>query len=368
LTDKAWYRLAEPGQACCALLFALTCVPASPVCAGDTQIQISASELFTLAARFGATDKARAIAIYQALERDPHVAIRNEARFRHARLLETGRELVEAAVLLRAILDEQPEAQPVRLELAALLARMGDISGARRELRQAQAGALPPQVAQVVKQYAAALRSRKPWGGSLELALAPDSNINRATSQTTLDTVIAPLNLSHDARQQSGLGLKEASQIYARIDTGQAFTLVPRLSSQATLYGESQFNDISASAQMGVEWRHGADRFTPSAGLTWRWYGRQIYGRTQSVSLDWLHPAGPRAQIDTQISINRARYPHSSFQDGMIYTASLSYERAFTTRTGAACPCPAIARQRLTRAMRRGRLRQVGSIGTIWAS
>lgn len=274
------------------------------------------------------------MSIYRALEHDPSIAIRNEARFRHAKLLEGKHKLVEAAVLLRAIIDEQAEAQPVRLELSAVLAQMGDIKAARHELRQAQAAGLPPQIAQVIKQYAAALRSRKPWGGSLELALAPDSNINRATSQTTLDTVIAPLNLSHDARQQSGLGVKESSQLYARVDTGQTLTLVPRLSSQAVLYGASQFNDISASAQLGIEWRRKADRFTPSAGFTWRWYGNQIYARTQSVSIDWLHPAGPRAQFDTTLSVNRARYPHNSLQDGMIYAASVGYERAFTARSG----------------------------------
>ncbi|NKJ00429.1 hypothetical protein FHW92_002488 [Novosphingobium sp. SG707] len=212
---------------------------------------------------------------------------------------------------------------------------MGDLTAARRELRQAQAGGLPPQVAQVVKQYAAALRSRKPWGGSFELALAPDSNINRATSATTLDTVIAPLNLSQDARQQSGLGVKESSQIYGRLDLGKSFTLVPRVSSQATLYQSSQFNDISASAQLGLEYRHRADRITPSAGYTWRWYGGNIYARTQSLSLDWLHPAGKRAQIDTTISLNRVRYATNSLQDGMIYTAAVSYERALSARSGA---------------------------------
>nr|WP_246870136.1 surface lipoprotein assembly modifier [Novosphingobium sp. SG707] len=282
-----------------------------------------------------ARDADTASTIYAALEHDPNPSLRNEASFRHANLLKKQGRLTEAALLLRTILDSEPNAQPARLELADVLAQMGDLTAARRELRQAQAGGLPPQVAQVVKQYAAALRSRKPWGGSFELALAPDSNINRATSATTLDTVIAPLNLSQDARQQSGLGVKESSQIYGRLDLGKSFTLVPRVSSQATLYQSSQFNDISASAQLGLEYRHRADRITPSAGYTWRWYGGNIYARTQSLSLDWLHPAGKRAQIDTTISLNRVRYATNSLQDGMIYTAAVSYERALSARSGA---------------------------------
>lgn len=302
---------------------------------GETA-NVSAAQLFLMA------DEAQqqknvtlAISIYEVLAKDAKPDIRNEARFRHARILRKLGKLAEAAVLYRMIVDDKPDANAVRLELAAVLAQMGNISAARRELRQAQAGGLPPQVAQVVKQYAAALRSRKPWGGSFELALAPDSNINRATSATTLDTVIAPLNLSQDARQQSGLGVKESSQIYGRLDLGKSFTLVPRVSSQATLYQSSQFNDISASAQLGLEYRHRADRITPSAGYTWRWYGGNIYARTQSLSLDWLHPAGKRAQIDTTISLNRVRYATNSLQDGMIFAAAVSYERALSARSGA---------------------------------
>jgi tetratricopeptide (TPR) repeat protein len=276
-----------------------------------------------------------ATTIYRALEHDPSLDIRNEARFRHAQLLARQRKLTEAALLYRAILDEKPDAQRVRLALAALLAQMGDLNAARRELRQAQAGALPPDVAQVVKQFTAALRSRKPWGGSFELAFAPDSNINRATSATTLDTVIAPLNLSQDARQQSGIGIRQSSQVYARLDLGKRLTLVPRLSSQAALYRAGQFNDISGSAQLGFEWRLKSDRITPSLGHTWRWYGGGIYARTQSLTVDWLHPAGKRAQLNASASINRARYATNPLQDGMIYTGAVGYERALSARSGA---------------------------------
>lgn len=292
--------------------------------------------MFEIAAELETTNlPTDAMVVYQALSHDPDIEIRNEARFRHAQLLTRMNKPAEAAVLYRAILDEKPDASRVRLELAALLAQMGDLSGARHQLRQAQASGLPPEVAQVVNQYVAALRSLKPWGGSFELALAPDSNINRATDAKTLDTVIAPLDLSRDARARSGLGVKGSGQLYVRANLGKDLTLVPRVSGLGTLYRASQFNDISGSAQLGLEWRVKSDRFTPSAGYTWRWYGGDLYARTQSFSLDWLHPAGKRAQIDTDFGISRVRYVRNAFQDGMIYNGSVSYERALTARSGA---------------------------------
>jgi outer membrane protein len=299
-------------------------------------IYLTASALFKVADQeLQSGHTAAAITIYRALERDANISVRSEARFRHGQLLANRHKFAEAATLYRAILDEQPQAQRVRLELAAVLTSIGDLRGARGQLRQAQAGGLPPEVAQVVNQYVAALRSFKPWGGSFELALTPDSNINRATDGKTLDTVIAPLDLSRDARQRSGLGLKPSGQLYVRANLSKDLTLVPRISGQGTFYRQNQFNDVSGSAQLGLEWRLKSDRFTPSAGYTWRWYGGDLYARTRSFSIDWLHPAGKRGQFDTNLGISRARYVRNGLQDGVIYNGSVSYERALTARSGA---------------------------------
>lgn len=299
-------------------------------------IQLSAAQIFAFAeemVKIGKVDDA--INVLKLVTHDNNSDYRAEARVRVARLLVAKGNFIDAAVWYRKLLDEKSDAAAVRMELAALLTRIGDVEGARRQLRQAQATGLPPEVALAVRQYVAALRSQKPWGGSLELAFAPDSNINRATSAKTLDTVIAPLNLSRDAQQQSGIGLKESSQTYARLNVGKTWTLVPRLSSQATFYRARQFDDISGSAQLGIEWRIKGDRIIPAVGYTWRWYGGSLYARTQSLNIDWLHPAGKRAQFDTSASVNRVRYVGNSAQDGMIYTVALGYERAFSSRSGA---------------------------------
>ncbi len=57
-------------------------------------------------------------------------------------------------------------------------------------MRQAQAGGLPPEVARFVDRYSAALRDQKPLGASIDIAPAPDSNIDRATRSQTLGTVL----------------------------------------------------------------------------------------------------------------------------------------------------------------------------------
>src|SRR5262249_27138482 len=136
--------------------------------------------------------------IYRALARDPDPDLRAEARFRLGMMLATQHRYRAAAIAFRTLLDEKPGANRVRLELARVLALMGDDDAARRQLRQAQSMGLPPDVAVTVGRFANALRTSRPVGGSIELSLVPDSNINRATKAATVDTVIAPLTLDRD--------------------------------------------------------------------------------------------------------------------------------------------------------------------------
>ena len=307
----------------------------APTADGRALTGLSAAQLFDIADQARVAGRtADAEAIYKALGRDPDLDVRSEARFRLGMMYADLGRNEEAALAFRALLDEQPGAARVRLELARVLAAMGEEGRARQQLRQAQASGLPPDVAQLVDRYAAALRSNRAFGGNMEFALAPDSNINRATDAKTLDTVIAPLNLSDDARETSGLGVHLTGQVFARIDLSPRLKLVPRLSGDGIFYGKSDFNDVSGSALVGLEWQAGGDRIMPSAGATWRWYGGRPYARTATADLRWIHRLGRRAQSDIGVSYGRAHYIRNSLQDGDLFGLTASVERALSARTG----------------------------------
>lgn len=315
---------------------------AAPAAAAATQAQrpekiegVSAPQLLDLAQQAEKNgDQPAAETIYKALEHDPDADIRNEARFRHGQLLTRQHKLADAATLYRAILDEKPDAQRVRLELAAVLAQMGDLGAARRALRQAQAGGLPPDVARVIDQYAAALRSYKPINASVEISLAPSNNINRATSATTLDTVLAPFQLSDDARARSGVGLKFGGQVSARVPLITNLNLTGRVSGLANLYRDSSFDDWIGAAEGGVEMTLGKLRLRPLIGRSYRWYGTHPYATTDTASLGLDRQLGRRAQLSAKFGFGRADYRLNDLQDGHIYDANLSYERALGRRSG----------------------------------
>jgi outer membrane protein len=326
---------AGSGAASCALLVAAWTIFASPLCAQESAGVLTAPQVFDLAdARRDAGAVEDALTLYAALAGDADAEVRAEARYRRGLLLADLGRYEEAAVAFRALLDERPDALAGRLELARMFAALGLEPAARRELRQAQVAGIPPEAAGMVDQFAAALRSPARVGGSLEFSLAPDTNINRATQARTLDTIIAPLTLSDDARAQSGVGGRVAGQVYIRAPLSQAWSIVPRASGLATVYDDSRFNDISASGLVGLEWRGGADRISASLGQTFRWFAGDLYARTDVVAMDWVRLLERSSQLLLSISAADARYEQNALQNGELYDVSGSYERAINSRSG----------------------------------
>lgn len=303
--------------------------------AEQDRIAVSAEQLLAFADRARlAGEIATAESAYRALFDDPSVEVRSEARFRLAMMLVAQRKMAEAAILLRTILDEQPNAQRVRLELAHVLNLLGDETGARRALREAQAGQLPPDVARMVDRYSAALRAQKPVGAGIDIALAPDNNINRATRSDTLGTIIGDFELDEESRQRSGLGLALRSQGYARISLSSKVNLLGRISGSADLYRANEFNDVALALGAGPELRNGTDRLSFEVGGLWRWYGGVAYSRAATIGVNYFHPLGRKAQLRGTASLIFNDNRLNELQDGHTYSASISYERALSSRAG----------------------------------
>ncbi len=298
--------------------------------------ELNAAQMFAYAdAARDKGDFATAEAAYRALSHDPQPELRTEARFRLGMMLaDQMRKYREAAVEFRKILDDKPDTPGVRLQLARMQAQLGDLGAARRELRAVRANTLPPEVDQMVRFYANALESMKNVGGSLELALAPSNNINRATTSDTLGTVIGDFTLNDDAKAKSGIGLSVRGQTYARLPLSAKVDVLARLSGDADLYRHSDFNDMALAAQIGPQWRWGADRLSLSATGGWRWYGGDPYSVHFGATGNWLHPTGKRSQIRLDGSVLRIDNRRNDREDATTYTLAGTVERAFSSRFG----------------------------------
>ena len=309
------------------------CAPAHGCAAG-----LTAPQVFQIAERFAQAKRfADAETLLKGLTRDPNSDYRAEARFRLSLLRETQGDRQGAIEWLKALLDEKPNAGRPRLELARLLAETGDESGARRELRRAGAAGLPDDVARVVDRFATALRSVRTIGGAVEVAIAPDSNINRATTRETVDVSVAPrpLTLSRDARATSSIGFSLSAQGFARGKITDGIDLLSRASLRADLYGKSRFNDVVLTLASGPEFRLGGARVRPAAVAQRRWFGGDLYSESYGGSLNVLKPLDRVSQVEGELTVLQSNYAHAPVQDGVLADLNIAYDRAFSPRFSA---------------------------------
>ena len=301
-------------------------------------VRLTAAEMFVLAERAASSGNPDAAgAILEALEQDRDPDVRAEARFRRAKQLIQKNRTTDAAVLLRRILDEKPNATGVRLELAKLLHQLGDLDLALRELRAAQAAGLPPAVARLVDRYSEALRASRPMGASLEIAIAPDSNINRATRSDTLDTIFGDFEIDEGGKAKSGTGIALRGQAFRRMALRDGnYSILARASSFADLYRDSRFNEIAVDAAVGPEMLIGRNRVNVEIGATTRWFGQQPFVRAGRIGASWIRPLGSRTQVRLSGSAAVVDNRVNDLQDGKVYSGRLELERALMPTFGVA--------------------------------
>ena len=297
---------------------------------------LTAAQLFAFAAAAREHgDFKTAEAAYRALSEHGNIQLRAEARFRLGMMLaDDEHHYREAAVEFRTILDENPHATRVRLELARMNALLGESAVAQRELRSAAADGLPSEVAQTIRFYANALEARRKIGGGFEIALALDSNVNRATRASSLGTVIGNFTLNPDAQASSGVGLTLRGQSFVRSRLGQRVNLLSQLSGQANLYRDNDFNDIILSPRIGPEIHAGKDKIQVLAGPAWRWYGGALYTRSIAASGNWLHPMGARSQLRVDGGYDHIDNQRNNLEAGESYSLSLGLDHAMAARLG----------------------------------
>ena len=144
---------------------------------------------------------------------------------------EARRELRDEAVAsFRHILESRPGLAGARLELARVLFERGrctappesllehllgdDCDAAAHHFRRALAGGLPDGIAVAVSGFLAAVQQRKRVSGQFSFAVAPDSNVNAATSAPQVASRLfnaftgQPLefDLDEDTLETSGIG------------------------------------------------------------------------------------------------------------------------------------------------------------------
>ena len=306
----------------------------SPAHGETRQIKLDASSLLTLGSELELRgSQIDAEQVYRTLAKDPDTNVRAEARFRLAKLLATGGQKAEAARLLKQIVDEHPEAARPRLELVGLLQQLGSEASAQRELRALSALDLPSDLARYVDRLSVALRASQPLSFQIELAAAPDTNINRATRSQTLGTIFGDFTFDKESKARSGLGAAIRSYAQGRIPVTHSTSIRARASLDANLYRHSRFDDVSLELAAGPEVLLGALKITAEAGVAQQWYGMRPFQRSFRVSPSARLAVDRTSQLRVDGSARWSSNQLNPLQDGRGVSLTGRYDRALSSNS-----------------------------------
>ena len=154
---------------------------------GPDQILVIATRLVA-AGRFD-----EALVLLARLEQDN--AGGTERDFLSAMIALAKHDYRRAETLLRKILQDNPNAVRVRLELARTLFFAGKDEEADYHFKLAIGQKPPAAVVANITRFREAIRARRAWRFNVNLAIAPDSNINSATDRSQVDIFGLPFQL-----------------------------------------------------------------------------------------------------------------------------------------------------------------------------
>ena len=245
----------------------------------------------------------------------------------------------EAVAAFKRVVDSQPGLARPRLELARALFERGrcqrevervfehffgdDCDAAERQFRRAIAGDVPEAVVGNVNQFIGIIRARRRLTGHFEVALAPDSNVNSASS---VDCIFIPafpglcFRLSEESAATSGLGVtvSAAADYDHPLTVGQRPGLRPSLRLGGGLYRKeyagSRFDDMIVSVRAGPRVRTGRAEAGVTARAERRWTGDDLAHDAVGVGLEAGRALGRRAWLSGGLQWMDHRHPDDRAQ------------------------------------------------------
>ena len=238
-----------------------------------------------------------------------------------------------AMARFRAMLARNPDLPRVRLDLAFAHFQAGEDGRAAHHFRLALGTKdLPPVVRARTLAFLDRIRRRKTWSITGSVALAPDSNINNATSATEVELFGLPAQLSEDARETSGVGLNVNLNggYEGRISPDVRFRTSAGLSTRT--YRESEFNERTVNLRAGPRFLFEKFDLRPELTTSLRDLGGDLYSRSAGLELsgDWL--IAPPWRLNAAVGGERVSY-ETFLGDGHTFSADLGIAHALGRAT-----------------------------------
>ena len=238
-----------------------------------------------------------------------------------------------AIARFRAMLIRDPTLPRVRLDLALAYFRAKEDGSAAYHFRQVLGDEdLPPIVRARTLAFLDTIRRRKTWSVSAAVALAPDSNINAATSSRQVNLFGFPAQLSEDARQTSGVGLNAniSAGYEARISPDLRFRTSARLYTRT--YKKSKFNDRTLTLRAGPRFLFEKFDLRPELTARARRLSGEMYSRAAGIELSGDWHLAPAWRLSAAVGGERIFY-ETFLGEGNLYSTQVGLAHALGPAT-----------------------------------
>jgi hypothetical protein len=232
-----------------------------------------------------------------------------------------------AELIFRRILDRNPGLLRVRLELARTLFMQREDEQADYHFRLAAGDHPTAMVAKNINRFREAIRARRAWRFNVDFGFAPDSNINSATDNQSVDIYGLPFRLDPSARAHSGTGKFVGGNASLRLNRFGKTPVYLGTYGRWTRYGDHHFDDAYIGGEAGPEFQLSGGRLRATATGLMRWYGRRPLVGSFGANLDYEKLVGDKWTIGGTLLVRHNDYSRRSDVDGWGAEARISASR-----------------------------------------
>lgn len=233
-----------------------------------------------------------------------------------------------ASKRFRSVLATRPDMTRARLELARVLMLQGKDQAADYHYSLAlDDGKLPPEIAETIYGARALIRDRERFKLNFTIGLAPDSNINAATADRTVNIFGLPFELDDDARAKTGIGQMATVTSGVRLRMADGLALVVDADGYLVNYDGTQADDMSVLFNAGPELTfNDRTQLVATGTAQQRWYGGRVVTQSTGARATLRHQLTRSARIQVAAEAKSVNAKFDPAYDGWSYAANATLE------------------------------------------
>ncbi|WP_455483033.1 surface lipoprotein assembly modifier [Haemophilus parahaemolyticus] len=271
---------------------------------------------------------AKLLEVYRTLpQRDPIMVL-----FAEGKIAFLTENYIKAISKYREILSQNPNLNPVRIELAMALFNQKQDSAAKDQFEKAQtASDLPPQANALINAYLDVLKERDSWNVDFSFNYLRDTNVNNTGSgqQVVLENG-GVLTRSEQMLPQTAHGLAYSFDVLRDFNLwGSSYLTVGNEFWGKSYWDNHNYDDLFNRSYIGYTYKTAKQNFRIKPFYEKRWYGGESYRWSNGARIEFSRWLNSNWQISTAGEFAKQRYFDSTVQNGnnKLISATLVWAR-----------------------------------------